>query len=85
MAPDWSAVLITLANDVNVATPASMRDIEARIGNQLPATNADPATISTINTLCAFKAGQLGSVVGGQVRLPCNGAVNGRVVTIQIK
>lgn len=82
------AVVITLP-DVAGFDLTTIRDVEVRVGNTIPtATNA-----ATANAVCASTTGpasqlsgaDLGSPNGNVVRIPCDGILDGTVVTVRIK
>ena len=80
---DPPAVVITTPSDVAVAPAAALHDVAVRIGEERLSANSDP---TQLNTLCAFKAGQLVYGAGDKVRITCTGGpIDGRVVSIQIK
>ncbi len=79
------AVVIILPNQATF-DPSSVYNVAVRVGNTLPSTSATaPKDPSTINSLCAYTAGPLGTQRGQIVRVQCDAPVDGRLVTVQIR
>ena len=82
-----AAVIITLPQYA-AFNPASIHDVEVRIGRDMPDDSIDPATS---NVRCALTTGPLGltdgaSQSGTVVRVACtNRPLEGKIVTIQIR
>ena len=75
-----SAVVITVPADATLA--AQLKNVEVRVGSVQPTATKKP---STVNTVCASTAGQLGAP-GAEVRLACSGgAIAGKIVSVHIK
>ncbi len=62
--------------------PASIHDVEVRIGNKVPSKASPP---SAINELCVLQPRRLTTTAGSSVTLICQGAPTGTVLTVQIK
>ncbi len=62
--------------------PASIHDVEVRIGNEVPSEGSPP---SAINDLCVLQPHGLTKTAGSSATLICQGAPTGTVLTVQIK
>jgi hypothetical protein len=77
------AVIITLPDNFASDPPSLLQNLNIRVGNYMPWKST--ANINDMNTLCAYRDGQLTSEAGAILRIPCTTPVVGRVVTVQIK